>query len=106
MSDDPSAELREARAAVVADKGLSGAALREALTSVADDWLTQQLAGVADVAISLPDGGSRIIRFRAGKPDGSDSSEPMHFTREGSLNMIRIGKAERFEILDALALGN
>lgn len=51
MSDDPSAELREARAAVVADKGLSGAALREALTSVADDWLTQQLAGVADVAI-------------------------------------------------------
>jgi hypothetical protein len=26
-------------------------------------------------------------------------------TREGSLNMIRIGKAERFEILDAVALG-
>ena len=51
MSDDPSAELREARAAVVADKGLSGAMLREALTSVADDWLTQRLAGVADVAI-------------------------------------------------------
>jgi hypothetical protein len=29
----------------------------------------------------------------------------MHFTREGSLNLIRIGKAERFEILDAVALG-
>lgn len=62
--------------------------------------------GVADVAITLPDGGARTIRFRAGKPDGSDSSDPLHFTREGSLNMIRIGKAERFEILDALAFGD
>lgn len=61
--------------------------------------------GIADVVVSLPDGGSRTIRFRSGKPDGSDSSEPMQATREGSLNMIRIGKAERFEILDALALG-
>jgi hypothetical protein len=61
--------------------------------------------GVADVAVALPDGGSRTIRFRGGKPDGSDSSEPLRFTREGTLNLIRIGNAERFEILDALALG-
>lgn len=61
--------------------------------------------GIADVVVTLPDGGSRTIRFRGGKPDTSDSSEPMQATREGSLNMIRIGKAERFEILDALALG-
>jgi uncharacterized protein YraI len=61
--------------------------------------------GIADVVVSLPDGASRTIRFRGGKPDGSDSSEPLQATREGSLNMIRIGKAERFEILDAVALG-
>jgi hypothetical protein len=67
--------------------------------------ITRLGPGVADVAVSLPDGGSRTIRFRGGKPDGSDSDEPMHFTREGSLNLIRIGKAERFEILDAVALG-
>jgi uncharacterized protein YraI len=67
--------------------------------------ITRLGPGVADVAVSLPDGGSRTIRFRGGKPDGSDSDEPLHFTREGSLNMIRIGKAERFEILDAVALG-
>jgi hypothetical protein len=29
----------------------------------------------------------------------------MRFTREGTLNLIRIGNGERFEILDALALG-
>jgi len=61
--------------------------------------------GIADVVVSLPDGGSRTIRFRGGKPDGSDSSAPLQVTREGSLSMIRIGKAERFEILDAVALG-
>jgi uncharacterized protein YraI len=74
-------------------------------TSACRAAITRLGPGVADVAVSLPDGGSRTIRFRGGKPDGSDSDEPMHFTREGSLNLIRIGKAERFEILDALALG-
>ena len=61
--------------------------------------------GSADVMVTLPDGGSRTIHFRDGKPDTSDSSEPLQATREGSLNLIRIGKAERFEILDAVALG-
>ena len=61
--------------------------------------------GVADVVVNLPDGGSRTIRFRGGKADGTDSSEPLDVTREGTLNMIRIGKGERYEILDALALG-
>ena len=67
--------------------------------------VTRLEPGAADVLVSLPDGASRTIRFRGGKPDGSDSSQPLQATREGSLNLIRIGKAERFEILDALALG-
>jgi hypothetical protein len=67
--------------------------------------ITRLGPGIADVVVALPDGGSRTIRFRGGKPDTSDSPEPVQTTREGSLNMIRIGKAERFEILDAVALG-
>lgn len=67
--------------------------------------ITRLGPGISDVVVALPDGGSRTIRFRGGKPDTSDSPEPVQTTREGSLNMIRIGKAERFEILDALALG-
>lgn len=70
-----------------------------------DAAVTRLGPGIADVVVSLPGGGTRVIRFRGGKPDGSDSADPLNATREGSLNMIRIGKAERFEILDALALG-
>ncbi|HEX3707341.1 MAG TPA: [protein-PII] uridylyltransferase [Mycobacteriales bacterium] len=54
MSDDPSADLREARAAVVATEGLTGQGLREALTDVADRWLVARLGdgtGVALVAV-------------------------------------------------------
>ncbi|TIV68820.1 MAG: SH3 domain-containing protein, partial [Mesorhizobium sp.] len=45
------------------------------------------------------------ITFRDGKPAGSDSPDEFRSTREGSLNMIRVGTSERFEITDALALG-
>ena len=61
--------------------------------------------GAADLTILWPDGGTRLVEFRDGVPAGSNSSETLRHTREGSLNMIRIGPAERFEILDALALG-
>lgn len=61
--------------------------------------------GAAAVTVEWPDGGSRVIRFRDGKADGSDSSLPLQATREADLNMIRIGKTERFEITDALAFG-
>lgn len=61
--------------------------------------------GAADLTILWPDGGTRLIEFREGAPVGSNSNETLRHTREGSLNMIRIGAAERFEILDALALG-
>ncbi len=59
-----------------------------------------------DVTVVWPDGGTRRIEFRDGVPTGSDAADAVRVTREGTLNMIRIGAAERFEILDALALGN
>lgn len=59
----------------------------------------------ADVVVTWPEGGERLIRFRSGKPEGSDAGEDIRFTREADLHMIRIGKSERFEIPNALALG-
>ncbi|MDX8535640.1 SH3 domain-containing protein [Mesorhizobium sp. VK25A] len=61
--------------------------------------------GDSVVTVTWPDGGSRVINFRDGKPSGSDSSDEFRFTREGTLNMIRIGVSERFEITDQVALG-
>ena len=58
----------------------------------------------ADVTVTWPDGGTRIISFVAGQPAGSDAPGDFRFTREGSLNMIRVGVSERFEITDAIAL--
>jgi len=57
------------------------------------------------VTVTWPDGGTRVISFHGNQPAGSDSQDEFRFTREGTLNMIRIGAAERFEITDALALG-
>ncbi|MFD2053369.1 SH3 domain-containing protein [Mesorhizobium calcicola] len=59
----------------------------------------------ADVTVTWPDGGTRVISFVAGQPAGSDGQSDFRFTREGSLNMIRVGVSERFEITDQLALG-
>lgn len=62
--------------------------------------------GDSVVTVTWPDGGTRVINFHDGKPAGSDSSDKFRFTREGSLNMIRVGVSERFEITDTLALGD
>jgi hypothetical protein len=59
----------------------------------------------AEVTVTWPDGGTRVIAFDAGRPAGSNADGNFRFTREGSLNMIRIGEAERFEITDAVAFG-
>ncbi|WP_192256844.1 SH3 domain-containing protein [Mesorhizobium silamurunense] len=61
--------------------------------------------GDSVVTVTWPDGGTRVITFLDGKPAGSDAADEFRFTREGSLNMIRVGISERFEITDALALG-
>ena len=62
--------------------------------------------GKADITVTWPDGGTRLISFNAGKPAGSDSRADFRFTREGTLNMIRVGVSERFEITDDLAFGD
>ncbi|TIO07334.1 SH3 domain-containing protein [Mesorhizobium sp.] len=59
----------------------------------------------AEVTVTWPDGGTRVISFQAGLPAGSNAPGEFRYTREGSLNMIRVGVSERFEITDQLALG-
>jgi heat shock protein HslJ len=66
-------------------------------------------AGYATVVIKKPDGRSRAIFFRMGKPIGADTSQADGYsdfraTRESDLNLIRIGN-ERYEIPDAVVLG-
>ena len=60
----------------------------------------------AEVTVTWPDGGTRVISFSAGLPAGSNADSDFRFTREGSLNMIRVGISERFEITDAVAFGD
>jgi hypothetical protein len=61
--------------------------------------------GDATVTVMWSDGGQRTIRFRQGKPEGSDAAGDFRFTREAGLNLIRIGRGERFEIVDDLPFG-
>lgn len=61
--------------------------------------------GSAMVTVAWPDGGQRVILFIDGRADNSDSPETLTYTREADLNMIRVGKAERFEIPDTLPFG-
>lgn len=60
----------------------------------------------ADVTVTWPDGGTRVISFYAGLPAGSNSRSDFRYTREGGLSMIRVGVSERFEITDTLAFGD
>ncbi|MDI6025801.1 SH3 domain-containing protein [Corticibacterium sp. UT-5YL-CI-8] len=62
--------------------------------------------GQAEVTVTWPDGGTRIIHFRDGNPSGANTRAEFRFTREGALNMIRIGVSERFEITDTVAIGD
>ncbi|WP_256753710.1 SH3 domain-containing protein [Mesorhizobium sp. Mes31] len=68
--------------------------------------VTRNGSDKADVTVTWPDGGTRIISFSAGLPTGSNADSDFRFTREGSLNMIRVGVSERFEIPDAVAFGD
>lgn len=65
--------------------------------------------GYATVVIKKPDGRSRAIFFRLGRPISADTSQADGYPefsagKEGDLNLIRIG-TERYEIPDAVVLG-
>jgi hypothetical protein len=65
--------------------------------------------GYATVVIKKPDGRTRAIFFRMGKPIGADTSEADGYfefraTKESDLHLIRVGN-ERYEIPDAVVLG-
>ena len=65
--------------------------------------------GYATVVIQKPDGRTRAIFFRMGKPIGADTSQADGYpefgaTKENDLNLIRVG-TERYEIPDAVVLG-
>jgi heat shock protein HslJ len=65
--------------------------------------------GYATVVIKYPDGRTRAIYFRMGRPIGADTSEADGYKefraiREGDLSLVRVGD-ERYEIPDAVVLG-
>jgi hypothetical protein len=65
--------------------------------------------GYATVVVKKPDGRTRAIFFRMGRPIGADTSKAEGYgefraTKEGDLHMIRIG-SERYEIPAAVILG-
>lgn len=61
--------------------------------------------GEATVQLETPDGGQRYIYFKNGRPTGSDPQAPFRATRQGDVNIIRIGRFEVYEIPDAFVLG-
>jgi len=65
--------------------------------------------GYATVVVKKPDGRTRAIYFRMGKPIGADTSQADGYgefqaRKEGDLHFIRVG-AERYEIAEAVILG-
>jgi [protein-PII] uridylyltransferase len=59
VSDSAAERLRDARARVLAQPALSGAALRDALTDAADTWLSDQLGDADGVALAVVGGYGR-----------------------------------------------
>lgn len=67
-------------------------------------------SGYATIVVKKPDGRSRVIYFRLGKPVGVDSSRAgrnskFRASRESDQYTIRIG-SERYDIPDAVVLGD
>ena len=59
----------------------------------------------AVVHLDIPDGGERLIVYRGLTPVSSDSDRPLTVERRGDTALVRIGTAERYEIVDALIAG-
>jgi hypothetical protein len=64
----------------------------------------RQGGGTAEVTVTWPGGGQRILRFEKGRPISSDSALPVKFTRDSDLIRISVGD-ERFEVFDAVVFG-
>jgi hypothetical protein len=65
--------------------------------------------GDATVIVKKPDGRTRAIFFRMGRPIGADVAQSegrldFRATNEGDLHRVRVGH-ERYEIPDAVVLG-
>ncbi len=65
--------------------------------------------GYATVVVKRPDGRTRAIFFRMGRPLGADVAESegrrdFGATKEGDVHRIRVGP-ERYEIADAIVFG-
>ena len=97
-------EALRARGAVIADIPCARH-LGQPMTSCAAR-IVRIDGAAAEITVTWPDGGTRVISFRGGEPADSDAPDALHFTREGGLNLIRIGPSERFEITDGVAFGD
>jgi heat shock protein HslJ len=65
--------------------------------------------GYATVVVKKPDGSTRTIYFRLGKPIGADTSQADGYpefraTKKSDMHIIRVGD-ERYEIVDAIVFG-
>ncbi|WP_439534475.1 hypothetical protein [Polymorphobacter sp.] len=61
--------------------------------------------GEATVELKTPDGGQRYIYFKNGRPTSSDANAPLRASRQGDVNIVRIGTVEVYEIPDAFVIG-
>ena len=61
--------------------------------------------GDATVELKTPDGGQRRIFFTGGSATGSDAEASFNVTRQGDLQIVRIGAIEVYRIPDAFVVG-
>lgn len=60
--------------------------------------------GTATLRVLLPDQSVRYIYFEAGKPTGTDSTDPISTDMQGDTLLIYVGPTERFEVPSSLVI--
>jgi hypothetical protein len=81
------------------------AAAHSAPTTACAFGVIRHGGGEATVIVQLPGGGQRYIYFKNGTATSSDQGDKVTTERRDDLNLISIGKKERYEIPDAVVLG-